>query len=144
MMQRSSSGMLAISMPANSGLGRTRSSQLVAQAELEDDASFKDLEKGEKMQWRLKAEQAVHLIPVILMTCMLVLYIFSTVPTLDAQVKADTQTLIAEMVENEKPVLPERHLHQAQGGQAGTVSKTLSVSNHLQDLPARKAGYRGS
>lgn len=82
MMQRSSSGMLAISMPANSGLGRTRSSQLVAQAELEDDASFKDLEKGEKMQWRLKAEQAVHLIPVILMTCMLVLYIFSTVPTL--------------------------------------------------------------
>lgn len=41
---------------------------------------FRDIEKGEKEKWKIKAEQFVHLIPAVLLLCLLILYICSSVP----------------------------------------------------------------
>lgn len=40
----------------------------------------RDIEKGEKEKWRIKAEQFIHLIPAVLLLCLLILYICSSVP----------------------------------------------------------------
>ncbi|KAJ7514836.1 hypothetical protein O6H91_23G061800 [Diphasiastrum complanatum] len=83
-----------------------------------------DLEKGEKLQWRIKAEQAVHLIPVVLLLCLLVLYICSSIPFKDSSLKEEAHEVAEDL-----------HIQQATSKLRGDLLSTqryTTVSRQLQ------------
>jgi hypothetical protein len=47
---------------------------------LRDKSYFRDMEKGDKLQCRFQEEWAIHLIPVVLLICIFILYICSSLP----------------------------------------------------------------
>ncbi len=47
---------------------------------LRDKSCFRDMEKGDKVECRFQEGWAIHLIPVVLLICIFVLYICSSLP----------------------------------------------------------------
>ncbi|KAL2652127.1 hypothetical protein R1flu_020255 [Riccia fluitans] len=83
-MQRVNSGVFTNILPSAQKPPRVPTSK--ARSSQMDPARFRDggfgrgSEKDEKRRWKLRADHAVHLVPVVLLACLFVLYICSSLP----------------------------------------------------------------
>jgi hypothetical protein len=73
-MQRSS-GIAPSALKPPRPPGKNKTAQMVTV--VRNDSCNRD-EKGDKAWWMCNAEQAVHLVPIVLLTCLLILYICSS------------------------------------------------------------------
>jgi hypothetical protein len=121
---------------------------------IQKDSCFVD-EKGDKVVWWISnAETAVHLVPVVLLTCILILYICSSAQFLEYEMLSDeTSQNVVEMT-----MMTERHLQQAVSSKLQAEEQTLSrdvfplgilektnmdLQDHPSDPPANPLMLRG-
>jgi hypothetical protein len=110
---------------------------------------FRD-EKGDKAWWMCNVEQAVHLVPVVLLACLLILYICSSAQFHEYKMLGD------KMNQNvvEATMMTERHLQQAGSSKSqAEEQQTLSMrslenistelQHHPSDLPVNPLMLRG-
>lgn len=111
---------------------------------IQKDSCFVD-EKGDKVVWcwMCNAETAVHLVPVVLLACILILYICSSAQFLEYEMLSDeTSQNVVEMT-----MMTERHLQQAVSSKLQAEEQTLSrdvfplgilekTNTDLQDQPS--------
>lgn len=107
-------------------------------------------EKGDKAWWMCNVEQAVHLVPVVLLACLLILYICSSAQFHEYKMLGD------KMNQNvvEVTMMTERHLQQAGSSKSqAEEQQTLSMQSlekistelqhHPSDLPVNPLMLRG-
>lgn len=77
---------------------------------LQNESGFRDVEKGDKDHCRFHGEWTIHLIPVILLICILILYISSSDVPFEGHESIDND-VSNKIVE--KSAITERHLQEA-------------------------------
>jgi hypothetical protein len=134
-MQRSS-GIVPSALKPPRPPGKNKTAQMVTV--VRNDSCNRD-DKGDKAWWMCNAEQAVHLVPIVLLTCLLILYICSS-----ARFHEFENLLCDEMSQNvvETTMITERHLQQAVGSKLQGEERNLStdvlekLGTDLQDHPS--------
>ncbi|CAK9193266.1 unnamed protein product [Sphagnum jensenii] len=90
---------------------------------LRDKSCFRDMEKGDKVECRFQEGWAIHLIPVVLLICIFVLYICSSLPFEAHEIQGNG----ASHIFAEKSAKSERHLQEASMLQ---VAEEYSFNEH--------------
>ncbi|CAK9875698.1 unnamed protein product [Sphagnum jensenii] len=105
---------------------RNRASHVVSI--LQNESGFRDVEKGDKDHCRFHGEWTIHLIPVILLICILILYISSS------DVPFEGHESLGNDMSNkivEKSAITERHLQEASTLQAEEEHSFTELQNAL-------------
>ncbi|KAL3699655.1 hypothetical protein R1sor_017677 [Riccia sorocarpa] len=139
-MQRVNSGVFTNIVPSAQKPPRAPTSKPTRSTEM-DALRFRDVgfgEKHEKRRWKLRSDQAVHLVPIVLLVCLFILYICSSLQVEDGAIghdhSAKTGALHRRLLEGSAAVEEASNL-------PSTVTRGVRVKEHdFHRFPLRLRG----